>query len=122
MKTKMLEWLRFGVSALFMLIGLCVYVIGVFGIFKFRFILNRMHSAAILDTMGLFFILLSLAVAKGFCAITIKGFLILLFLWLTGPVSSHLIAKMEFFTDKNLDKEINNSLKDVKGDNEDADL
>jgi len=113
-----MEWVRFGISAACMLIGLFVFVTGTFGIYKFRFVLNRMHSAAILDTMGLFFVIVSLAVARGLDLTTVKMFLVVVFLWLTSPLSSHLIAKMEYFTDKNLDSEIENNLRDVKGEDD----
>lgn len=117
----MMQWLRFGISAACMVIGLFVFCCGVFGIYRFRFVLNRMHAAAVLDTMGLFFVLMSLAVARGFDGITLKGFLILVFLWTTGPISSHLIAKMEFLTDRHLDEELGCDLSDVKGnDNDDS--
>ena len=50
------ELVRFIVSALLIVIGLFITITGVFGFYKFKFILNRMHSAAIIDTLGLFFI------------------------------------------------------------------
>jgi len=116
----MTEWLRFGLCAACTLIGLLVFITGVLGIYRFRFVLNRMHSAALIDTMGLFFIVLGLAVKRGFDMVTVKLLIVVAVLWLTSPLASHLLAKMEFFTDRTLEKEIQNPLKDVKGEGEDG--
>jgi len=106
----MMEWLRFAFSALFTIAGVLAFAVGTFGIYRFKFVMNRMHAAAILDTMGLFGIATGLAVARGFDAITFKFLLIFILLWFTSPISSHLLAKMEYFTDKNLKEEIVNDL------------
>jgi len=117
-----MEWLRFALVAACMLLGCFSFIVGVFGIYRFKFILNRMHSAAILDTMGLFFIVLGMSIARSFDAVTIKLLLIFILLWITSPIQSHLLAKMEYITDKNLDEEIVNDLAEIKegdGDNND---
>ena len=71
-----------------------------------------MHAAAIIDTLGLFFIVMGLIVAKGFVAedgsfdiTSIKLACVVFFLWLTSPVSSHVISKLIYMTDSNTDKE-----------------
>ena len=61
-----MEYVRFAFSALFILIGLFITITGITGFYKLKFILNRMHAAALIDTLGLFFIVLGLIVAKGF--------------------------------------------------------
>ena len=106
------ELVRFIVSALLIVIGLFITITGVFGFYKFKFILNRMHAAAIIDTLGLFFIVMGLIVAKGFVAedgsfdiTSIKLACVVFFLWLTSPVSSHVISKLIYMTDSNTDKE-----------------
>ena len=48
-----MEWLRFCVIALFLAASLGMAVISVAGVFKFKFILNRMHAAAIIDSFAL---------------------------------------------------------------------
>lgn len=114
-----MEWVQFGFSALFIFVGLLVFIAGVFGVYQFKFILNRMHSAAMLDTMGLFFISLGCAVANGFNPTSIKILCVFAFLWMTSPICSHLIAKLEFITDKNLKDEIENDLEETKEENTD---
>jgi len=110
-----MEWFRFALSALFMILGIIGFIVGIFGVYKLKFVMNRMHSAAICDTAGLFFIIISLVIGRGFDPVSIKLILIVLFFWLTCPITSHLIAKMEYFTDPDLGKEIKNDINELKG-------
>ena len=48
-----MEWLRFIAAAILILLGLIMELIAVFGVYRFKFVLNRMHSAAIGDTLAL---------------------------------------------------------------------
>ena len=107
-----MEYVRFAFSALFILIGLFITITGVRGFYKLRFILNRMHAAALIDTSGLFFIVLGLIIAKGFTledgsldVTSIKLACVVVFLWITSPVSSHVIGEIIYLTDTNTDSE-----------------
>lgn len=107
-----MDYVRFIFSALCILIGLVITFTGVFGFYKFKFILNRMHAAAIIDTLGLFFIVLGLIIAfgfpiteNGFDVTSIKLMCVVLFLWISCPVSSHMISRLIYLTDANTDKE-----------------
>lgn len=107
-----MEYVRFAFSALFILIGLFITITGVRGFYKLRFILNRMHAAALIDTLGLFFIVLGLIIAKGFTledgsldVTSIKLACVVVFLWITSPVSSHVIGEIIYLTDTNTDSE-----------------
>ena len=62
----MLEWLKFIAVALCLTAGLAAMCAGVFGTYRLKYVLNRMHAAGMLDTSGLFFISLGLAIAAGF--------------------------------------------------------
>ena len=44
---------RFIIAAIFIVAGLLVFAIATFGVFRFRYVLNRMHIAAQSDTLGL---------------------------------------------------------------------
>jgi len=108
-----MEYVRFAISALFIVIGLFITITGIFGFYKLKFILNRMHAAALIDTLGLFFIVLGLIVAKGFTdangqldLTSVKLACVVLFLWITSPVSSHLISKIIYMTDANTEHEM----------------
>ena len=100
----MLEWIRFGASALCILGGLCVLCVAVFGVYRFQYVMNRMHAAAMIDTLGIALIMLGLMLASGLTLLTLKLFLVVALLWLTSPVSSHLIARLEITTSKELDR------------------
>lgn len=100
-----MEWLRFVIAAVFLICGLTVAAISVFGIFKFRFSLNRMHAAALMDTMALCLVLLAMVVLCGVSFATLKLFLIIVFLWFASPVSSHLLALLEVTINDHLDEQ-----------------
>ncbi|WNX86238.1 monovalent cation/H(+) antiporter subunit G [Agathobaculum sp. NTUH-O15-33] len=92
-------------AALLMLAGAAIMVIGTIGVFRFRFVLSRMHAAAMNDTLGILFILLGLSVRCGFTFATLKLLLVIGFFWMASPVSSHLLGKLEVNTNENLSKE-----------------
>ena len=114
-----MEWVQFTFSAISIFLGLVSIVIGVFGSLRFKFILNRMHAAAIIDTMGIFLICLGCAIANGFDSTSIKILSVAIFLWFTSPIASHLISKLEFITDKDIAEEIENDLSEIMEDNQD---
>ena len=84
--------------------GLCCLVSGVVGVFRFKYALNRLHAAAILDTVGILLMLLGVIVATGFNFTSAKILVVIAFLWLTSPVAGHLIGRMEITINDDLDK------------------
>ncbi len=102
----MLEWIRFLIAAALMLGGLAVMCIGVIGVYRFKYVLNRMHAAALNDTLGLSLIMLSLMIMNGFTFTSLKLLLIVLMLWLSSPVSSHLIGRLEITTNESITDEM----------------
>lgn len=97
---EILEWIRFLAGAVFLLIGLGIFIIEMIGVFRFKYVLNRMHAAAMGDTLGIGSCLLGLIIISGFNFTSLKLFLVILFLWLSSPTSSHLIARLEVTTDE----------------------
>lgn len=95
-----LEWVRFLVGSGLLLCGLVTFITEIIGVFRFRYVLNRMHAAAIGDTLGIGFALLGLIVISGFNFTSLKLFLVIVFLWFSSPVSSHLIARLEVSTNE----------------------
>ena len=67
---------------------------------RFHYVLNRMQIAATGDTLGIGLCLIGLMIANGFNWATAKLALVLVFLWCASPVSSHMIARLQMFTDK----------------------
>ena len=80
------ETLRFILCALLMLLGLIFEISAVVGVFRFRYVLNRMHAAAMGDTMGVFLMLLGLAVANGINMLSLKLLVLVLLFWMASPV------------------------------------
>jgi len=87
-----------GIGLAFLLFGLFVFFTAVLGLYRFNYVLNRMHAAAVGDALGIFCILIGLIFLHGITLPAFKTLLILVFLWLTSPVASHLIAEMEVAT------------------------
>lgn len=100
-----MEVLRIAVAAIIIIGGLVVSTVATFGLFKFKFVLNRMHAAAMNDTLAILFVLVGLIIINGFNFISIKLILIILFLWFASPVASHLIARLELAVDKSVKDE-----------------
>ncbi len=97
-------WIRFLAGAVLLLIGLGIFVIEMIGVFRFRYVLNRMHAAAMGDTLGIGCCLLGLIIMCGWNFTSLKLLLVILFLWLSSPTSSHLIARLEVTTDEESEK------------------
>ena len=92
------EWARFTLGAVMLLIGMAIFIIQMIGVFKFRYVLLRMHAAAMGDTLGITLSLLGLGIINGFNFTTLKMFLVVIFLWFSSPASSHLISRLEINT------------------------
>ena len=98
----MLEWLRFGLVAALFAAGLIVLFISIFGTFRFDYSLNRMHSSAMCDTLVLMLFVTACVIASGINAVSAKFILLLLIMWCTSPVVSHVFVKTKYLTDANL--------------------
>lgn len=96
--------IRLLIGSIFILIGMIIFVTELFGVFHFKYVLNRMHMAAMGDTLGISSCLLGLMFFSGLNFTTVKILFIVVFLWFTSPVSSHVLSKLEAATNDNLDK------------------
>ena len=92
----MSEWIRFWVVAVLLCIGVICYAVEVVGIFRFGYVLNRMHASGI----GV----LSLMIASGLNLNTLKILLLIIFMWLTSPTSTHFLSMVEMRTNPHLDR------------------
>lgn len=101
-----LAWIRFGLVALCMLAGLFTMIVSILGLFRFDFALNRIHAAAMSDTLSLMLFLLGVIIAIGFSAVTWKLILVLVMQWCTSPLSSHMLSQFEFRTDPYLSQHV----------------
>ena len=87
-------------AGLFLAFGLFMFFSEVVGFYKFKYVMNRMHAAAMGDTLGIGSVLIAVAILTGELVPVLKLLLILVFMFLTGPVVTHLIAGAEVETHK----------------------
>lgn len=96
---------RFIIAAVFISAGIFIFAVATFGIFRFRYVLNRMHIAAQCDTMGALLSLVGVMILTGFTFTTIKLILCIAFIWAASPLASHLIAKAEYVSQESEDED-----------------
>ena len=97
---SVINWLRFLAGAAFLLCGVFIFLVQIIGVFKFKYVMNRMHAAAMGDTLGIGSALLGLMFLSGLNFTTLKLAFVIVFLWFSSPVSSHVIARLEILTDE----------------------
>ena len=108
-------WIRFGISAGCMVLGLVFMVSAVFGVNRFKHALNRMHAAALGDTLGILFVILGLIIIRGFSMDSLKLSMVIMFFWIASPVSGHMISRLEAMTDERLGEDMpDEAREDVK--------
>lgn len=98
--------------SLFMLIGLTFCAIGLLGLFRFKDVYSRQHATGLIDTAGIFFICIALAIKSGLSLVSFKPiFLSLLIALVSAPLC---YAFMQILIHRNKDKTLEN-LKKEKG-------
>ncbi|MFI3201032.1 MAG: monovalent cation/H(+) antiporter subunit G [Eubacteriales bacterium] len=93
-----LRWIQIGIGLIAVIMGLGFFMIGLYGIFRMRYVLNRMHATAVGDTLGISMSLIGLIFLHGISLTSLKLVLVMVFMALSSPVSSHLIAHLELLT------------------------
>lgn len=96
------EWIRFWLVAFFLIVGLFCLICEVIGVYRFGFVMNRIHAAGIGDSMGLFCIIFSMMIASGPGMDTLKFLLIIVFMWCSSPASTHFFSQVEYYTNPRL--------------------
>ena len=99
-----LSWVRLALGIIFLLIGMFLFGIQILALFKFRYVLDRMQAAAMGDTLGIGSSLLGLMLLSGWNLTTAKLALVVIFLWCSSPVSSHLIDRLEAVNNPKLER------------------
>ena len=67
-------------------------MVGAFGTYRFPDFWSRLHAASITDSAGVILLLIGMGVYSGLTLITFKLLVIGLFLFITGPTSTHAVA------------------------------
>lgn len=96
------EWIRLIIGSVFLAIGMVFFFTELFGVFHFKYVLNRMHAAAMGDTLGISSCLIGLMIFSGLNFTTLKMLLVIVFLWFASPVSSHVLSRLEAATNEQL--------------------
>lgn len=102
----MLEWIRFVLTAACMLVGLFLLMEGVISQYRFHYVLNRMHAASMGDSLGLLMVVAGLCISCNDGWTILKFLMAVLYLWLTSPTASHLIARLELTTNEHPEQEM----------------
>lgn len=97
-----LEWIQFYIGTALLILGLLTFAFELSAVFKFKYVLNRMQCVAMGDTLGIGISLVGLMVLSGLNFTSLKFLLVIIFLWCSSPVSSHLIARLEVYTNPRL--------------------
>lgn len=102
----MLDTIRFIISLVLTLGGLFVLLSGLVGVYRFKYSLSRIHAGALFDTVGIMLMMLGVIVGEGFSFTSLKMLIIIGLLWLTSPVSGHLIGRLEITINDELEKDM----------------
>lgn len=75
------------------LLGSAFMVIGALGVVRMPDVFTRLHAASVSDTFGVGLILVGLILVGGLTLVSVKLGFLLAFLFLTGPVATHAVAR-----------------------------
>lgn len=92
--------IRLILGSVLLFLGVITTLIAILGVFRFRFIMNRMHCAAMIDTLGIALILVGLMVLTGRLDYIPKLAMLMVLLWIGSPIASHLVSRLEIATDE----------------------
>ncbi|MCD8019234.1 MAG: monovalent cation/H(+) antiporter subunit G [Clostridiales bacterium] len=96
---------QFVIAAIFIVAGIIITAIQTFAVFRFDYVLNRMHGAAMGDSLGILLIIAGLLVIYGISFASLKLIAIIVVFWFASPVCSHLLSKLEVNTNEHLEEE-----------------
>ena len=97
--------IRFIPAAILIAAGVAAMAVAACGVFRIRYALNRLHAAAIGDSLGLPLVGLGLAILYGWSLAAVKALLIVVLFWLSSPVCSHLLSTLEASTNDRLSED-----------------
>ncbi len=89
---EIFEMLLNSLSWIFILAGSFLMVLGAIGILRFRGFWARLHAASVIESGGMIFLLAGMCLQAGDLRRIFKLALIGLFLFSTGPTSTHALA------------------------------
>ncbi len=84
---------------IFMFFGAFFTFTGALGMLRMPDFYTRIHPAGLTDSLGVPLILIGVAIQSGFGLYALKILFLIFFLFLTGPTTTHVIAKSAALTD-----------------------
>jgi len=82
----------------FLLVGALFTFIAALGVLRMPDLFMRMHANTKSATLGVGFIMLGVAIYFGEITVTTRALAVVLFLLITAPISSHLLARAAYFS------------------------
>lgn len=90
--------IRLIISGLFLALGCFLVIVAAIGMIRFPDFYSRMHPAGKSDTLGQALILTGLMIYEGFTLVSVKLFLIILFIFIVSPTATHALAKAAYLS------------------------
>ncbi len=81
------------ISWILLIAGSALCLTGALGLLRLPDVFARMHGAGIIDTGGMGLILAGLMIQSGLSFVTLKLFLVALFILYTSPAATHALAR-----------------------------
>ena len=92
-----MTWIQNGLAAFLIVVGLLTMLVGSIGILRLPDFFTRTHAASKVDTTGIIFLLLGLAVYEGFTLATGKIFIAIAVIMLANPVAIHALSRAAWY-------------------------
>ncbi len=93
--------IRLIICVFLLMAGMFMFFTATVGVNKYRS-LNRIHTSALGDTLGLLFVISGLAIWRGLDFTSVKLVCVVLFFWLASPVAGHMISRLMVETHEDL--------------------
>ena len=101
-----MEILRFVLATVFLASGILVFGVATLGLYRLKYVLNRIHASSKCDTLGGMLMLIGICIITGFTFTTLKIIALVVFVWLTNPLAIFMIGRAEILTNPNLEEEV----------------
>ena len=110
-----MEWIIFIITVILVLSALFCFTSAVIGVYRFGYMLNRIHAGGIGDSFGFLLAISAVMVATGLNIDSLKLLLLIIFMWFTSPASSHFLSQVEYYTCDHLERYAAMLMKDEEG-------
>ena len=101
-----MEILRFVLATLFLTSGIIVFGVATLGLYRLKYVLNRIHASSKCDTLGGMLMLIGICIIAGISFTSLKIIVLIVFVWLTNPLAIFMIGRAEVLTNPNLEDEV----------------